>query len=96
MMVDYWKIDRKLVEHIAAIARLSLTEREKELYTKQLSEVLDAFKRIDAIDTKLGPAFHSVLVEDVWRDDRVAKTKWDPLGNAKHRQKGYFKGPRIV
>lgn len=95
-MVDYWKIDKKLIEHIASIARLSLTEKEKELYIKQLSEVLDAFKQIDHVDTNLSPAFHPVPVEDVWREDKVAKARWNPLGNARHKEKGYFKGPRIV
>ena len=95
-MVDYWKIDKKLMEHIASIARLSLTEKEKEFYTKQLSEVLGAFKEIDKADAKSSPAFHPVPIEDVWREDKVAKTSWDPLGNAKHKEKGYFQGPRIV
>ena len=96
LMADYWKIDRKLMEHISAVARINLTEKEKELYAKQLSEVLEAFKQIDGIESKSKPAFHSVPVENVWREDHAEKTDWDPLGNAKHKEKGYFKGPRIV
>ena len=95
-MADYWKIDKKLIEHISAVARLNLTESEKELYLKQLSDVLDAFKQIDSIETNEAPAFHSVPVENIWREDKVKSTAWEPLGNAKHKEKGYFKGPRIV
>ena len=95
-MADYWKIDKKLMDRICAVARLTLTEGEKEMYTKQLSDVLDAFKQIDGIESKENPAFHSVPVENVWREDAVRKTEWDPLGNSKHKEKGYFKGPRIV
>lgn len=95
-MVDYWKIDRKLLEHISAVARLNLSEKEKELYVKQLSDVLGAFKQIDGIETNTNPAFHSVPVENVWREDEAKPTDWDPLGNAKYKEKGYFKGPRIV
>jgi len=95
-MADYWKLDKKLIEHISAVARLNLTDAEKELYIKQLSEVLEHFKQIDGIETKDAPAFHSVPVENIWREDKSLPTKWEPLGNSKHKEKGYFKGPRIV
>jgi aspartyl-tRNA(Asn)/glutamyl-tRNA(Gln) amidotransferase subunit C len=95
-VADYWKIDKKLMDRICAVARLTLTEKEKEMYAKQLSDVLDAFKQIDGIETKDSPAFHSVPVENIWREDVTKKTEWDPLGNSKHKEKGYFKGPRIV
>ena len=48
------------------------------------------------IESKESPAFHSVSVENVWRDDVAKKTDWEPLGNAKQKENGYFKGPRIV
>ncbi len=95
-MADYWKIDKKLIDRICAVARLTLTEKEKEMYVKQLQDVLEAFKQIDGIESKESPAFHSVSVENVWRDDVAKKTDWEPLGNAKQKENGYFKGPRIV
>ena len=95
-MADYWKIDKKLMDRICAVARLNLTKAEKEMYAKQLSEVLEAFKQIDSIESKEKPAFHSVPVENIWREDVVKKTDWEPLGNSKHKENGYFKGPRIV
>jgi aspartyl-tRNA(Asn)/glutamyl-tRNA(Gln) amidotransferase subunit C len=95
-MVDYWKIDKKLIERIEHVARIKLTDREKEMYAKQLSDVLAAFKQIDGIETSDSPAFHPITVENVWREDKANPTEWDPLGNSKHKEQGYFKGPRIV
>lgn len=95
-MANYWKIDKKLIEHICALAKLTPTEKEKELYLKQISEVLDAFKVLKDIDAEGEHAFHPTKIENVWRDDKVLKTKWDPLGNSKNKENGYFKGPKIV
>jgi aspartyl-tRNA(Asn)/glutamyl-tRNA(Gln) amidotransferase subunit C len=39
------------VEHIAELARLELTDKEKELFRQQLSEILDYAARLQSIDT---------------------------------------------
>ena len=46
-MQNYSKIDKKMIEHICLIAKLNLTEKEKESYAKELSDVLEAFKVLD-------------------------------------------------
>ncbi len=95
-MTDYWKINKELLDHICVISRLSLTEQEKSLYIKQLSQVLDVFKQLDEVKADVAPSFQPYKFENVWRDDAAASTKWDPLSNAKQKENGYFKGPRIV
>lgn len=95
-LADYWKIDKKLIEHICTIAKLTPSDKEKEAYMKQISEVLDAFKVLKEVEAEGEPAFHPTKIENVWREDKVVKTKWDPLGNAKNKEQGYFKGPKIV
>jgi aspartyl-tRNA(Asn)/glutamyl-tRNA(Gln) amidotransferase subunit C len=49
------------VEHIANLARLELTDEEKALYREQLSEILDYFVRLQALDTHDIPPTSSVL-----------------------------------
>lgn len=49
------------VEHIAILARLSLTEEEKNRYRDQLSAVLDYAARLQEIDTEGIPPTSSVL-----------------------------------
>lgn len=95
-MPDYSKIDRKLIDHICQIARLQLTDKEKDAYIRELGDVLSAFKVMEELKADDEPAFHPVKVENVWRDDEVRPTKWEPLGNAKHKEGRFFKGPKIV
>lgn len=98
-MTEYWKIDKELVEHIALISRLKLTEDEKTLYTKQLGEVINSFKMLDELDKQLeheNVAFHAIEFENIWRDDKPNKIEWDPLSNSLENVNGYFKGPRIL
>ncbi len=49
------------VEHIAELARLALTDAEKERFREQLSAILDYAARLQAIDTSAIPPMASVL-----------------------------------
>ncbi|OQY83083.1 MAG: hypothetical protein B6D40_07645, partial [Anaerolineae bacterium UTCFX3] len=40
------------VEHIARLARLELTDEQKERYRVQLSTILDHIARLQALDTR--------------------------------------------
>ena len=96
-MTDYWKIDKELVKRVSDNARLKLTEEETEKFTKQMSDILAAFKSLDEVDTKdVKPSFHPQEVSDVYREDKAEKFDWDPLSNTKHKEKKYFRGPRII
>lgn len=96
-MKDYWKIDRALLDHIALISKLKLSDKEKELFTKQLGDVLKVFKQLDEVKVEgLEPAFHSTKVENVWREDKVTPTNWKPLNGVKNKEGAFYKGPRIV
>jgi len=96
-MVDYWKIDKELVKRVASNARLKLSEQEIEKFTKQLSDVLSAFKEIDEVDTAdIKPSFHPQEIKNVFREDLAKEWIWQPLDNTKHKEEKCFKGPRIV
>jgi aspartyl/glutamyl-tRNA(Asn/Gln) amidotransferase C subunit len=95
-MPDYWKIDKELLGRICLIAKLKLTDKEKELYMKQLSQVLDVFKQLDEVKADAAPSFQPYKMENIWREDVVIGTDWDSLSNSKKTENGYFKGPKIV
>lgn len=96
-MAEYWKIDRKLLEHLTKVSRLELTEDELEKFTDQLKVFLEAFKEIDEVDTDdVEPSFHPSELKNVWREDEVKPWKWNPLENAEHTEGKYVKGPRIT
>ncbi len=94
---DYWNVDEKLVKRVAKVARLNLTEEELESFTRQLRSVLDAFRKIDEVDTEgVEPSFHPQPLSNDWREDEVKPWKWKPLDNTKHKEGKSFKGPKIV
>jgi aspartyl-tRNA(Asn)/glutamyl-tRNA(Gln) amidotransferase subunit C len=58
------------VEHIANLARLKLTEQEKEHYREQLSQILEFASRLQGVDTDGIPPTSSVLpTRSVLRED---------------------------
>lgn len=82
------------VEHIAELAKLGLTDDEKELYRTQLSSILDYAARLQAIDTADTTATASVLpLFNVWRDDEVVACLpvADALANAPAAEDDYFR-----
>ena len=56
-------LTRLEVDHIADLARLELSEAEKEQYRQQLSAVLDYIARLQELDTADIPPTSSVLPE---------------------------------
>ncbi len=95
--MEYWKIDKELIEHVCKIARLALSNEEKEKFVKELEDILSAFRKIDEVDTSdTRPSFHPLEFKNVMREDEPKVWKWQPLANARHKEKNYFKGPRIV
>lgn len=95
--MSHYIIDEKLVRYLAKVARLELSQEEQEKYVQQLKVILDSFKEIDEVDTTdIEPSFHPMEINDVLRKDQVKEWEWDPLVNTKHKEKRYFKGPRII
>jgi len=85
-----------LVLRVAEAARLSLTDEELKRYEQQLKVILEAFRTLDEVDTEgVEPSFHPIELGDVLRDDEASGWSWDPLSNSRHREDGYFRGPRI-
>ena len=96
-MADYRRIDRELLEHIAEVSRLKLTDEELERFTEQLKVIIEAFREIDEVDTEgVEPSFHPSELKDVLREDEAKLWDRDPLGNSEHKERKQFKGPRIT
>ena len=75
------EISKKDVEHIARLARVTLSEEEKEKYQKDLSGILDFISVLNTVDiqdiSQVSSNDIGNSIEDVTRiDDEVA-----PLGN---------------
>lgn len=88
----------KDVEHVAKLARLELTEDEKELYTKQLGDVLKYVDQMNEVDTSnVKPMTQVIDFVNVMREDKVVyeQTKEELMANAPEEENGFFKVPKI-
>ena len=87
------------VEHVAKLARLALTDEEKERYAGQLSKILEHIHRLNelAVD-KIEPTTHALPLKNVWREDQVKPSLpvAEVLSNAPDPENNFFKVPRIL
>ena len=93
------RIDKALIEHIAELARLKLTEKEIEKFLPQLKEILETFSKLDEVNTEnTKPSFQPVELKNMAREDKIKDclTQEEALTNAKDKKDGYFKGPKAL
>src|SRR5687767_14439933 len=89
------------VERIAALAQLELTDEEKQLFTRQLADILNYAEQLQAIDTTGVPATaHVNAALGAERPDapRPSLPVEDALANAPDGvpDAGLFRVPRVI
>ena len=92
-------ISREQVEHVARLARLELTEAEKESYTIQLGRILEHIGKLRELDTSgVEPTSHVIPLTNVLREDEVRPglSREEALANAPDAVDGFFRVPRIT
>ena len=92
-------ISKEQVEHVAWLARIELSEEEKELYTKQFNDILAYFEKLAELDTEdVPPELHVARLVNVCREDVPGKPldREEALRNAPKKREGYFEAPRIL
>ena len=88
------KLSREEVIHIAALARMGMSEAEIEKAREQLSNILENFEVLKKIDTtNVLPTAQSIHLQNVTRDDnpRESLPAEDVLANAPDREGDLFK-----
>ena len=87
------------VDHVARLARLTLTPEEKARIGEQLVKILTYIDTLNRLDTEgVEPTTHAVPVVNVMRDDEVGPclSPDEALANAPDRVDGFFRVPRII
>ena len=87
------------VDHVARLARLTLTTEEKARIGEQLAKILTYIDTLNRLDTEgVEPTTHAVPVVNVMRDDEVGPClpPDEALANAPDRVDGFFRVPRII
>lgn len=93
------RIDKTQVEHIARLARLAISEEEKELFGAQLSKILEYIEKLNELDTsQVEPTSHVVALTNVMREDVSAPClpREEALQNAPDKADGFYRVPRII
>lgn len=93
------------VEHVALLARLRLSEEERERLTTQMNSILEHFEQLEQLDTSGVPAMsHAVAGKgrsetgNVFREDRMGEplSPGEALQNAPDKARDYFRVPRVL
>ena len=93
------KISLKEVEHVARLARLELSDADKERMRRELDGILSYIDKLRALDTEgVEPTSHAVPMTNVMREDapRPSFPQADMLANAPDRSGEFFRVPKII
>ena len=92
-------IDNKLVERIAKLSRISLTETEVKNLTSELGNIMDWIEQLSELDTEgINPVFSSFDEEDIkYRNDEVNDGGYrdEVISNAPKSEDGFFLFQRL-
>ncbi len=93
-------IDKKTIDHVALLARLELSEDEREVFTTQLEDILKYIEKLKELDTsKVEPmAYAATTTKNVFREDvpRQSIDLEEALKNAPSRAMDFFKVPKVI
>ena len=88
------KLSKEEVLHIAALAKVGVTEADVEKMREQLSNILENFEALQKLDTSnIPPTAQSIALHNVIMADEVAPslTPEEVLSNAPQREGDFFK-----
>jgi aspartyl-tRNA(Asn)/glutamyl-tRNA(Gln) amidotransferase subunit C len=92
-------IDKETVDKIAHLARLELTEAEKERSIEELSEILTFMAKLNELDTDgVEPLIYMNDDVNVLRKDEIIQemTREEALLNAPLKTEEYFKVSKVI
>lgn len=92
-------IDRRVVDHVARLARLDLSDEERDRFTRQLAGLLEYFAALQQLDTEgVEPTSHVVEMANVTREDaaRPGLNREAVLAGAPEHEEGFFKVPPVI
>jgi aspartyl-tRNA(Asn)/glutamyl-tRNA(Gln) amidotransferase subunit C len=87
------------IEKVARLARLELSEEEKETFANQLEQILTHMEQLNQLDTNgVEPTSHAIPVYNVFREDEVKASfsQEEVLAIAPDQEDGHLKVPRII
>jgi aspartyl-tRNA(Asn)/glutamyl-tRNA(Gln) amidotransferase subunit C len=93
------KLSTSDVEYVAKLARLEITEAEKQKFTAQLNDILLYIDQLNELDTTgVAPMSHAIAVTNAFREDRVVESlgTQKALANAPDARGEFFRVPKVI
>ena len=95
----FMRISKEEVERVAKLARLEITEAEKEVFDTHLSSILTYMDKLKTLNTDGVEPTATVLEQtNVLREDKVCPSlpAEKALANAPECENGFFRVPKIL
>lgn len=87
------------MEHLASLARIKLTDEEKDTFSKQIPDILGFFQQLQAVDVSgIPPMAHPFDINSPLREDTPGES-WPPeraLKNAPAQRDEQLVVPKVV
>ncbi len=97
----YMKLKKEEIDHVATLARLDLTDQEKEMYQNQLSDIFGYIDQLSEVNVEgVEPTAQVTGLENVYREDKIKV--WDnderitALEQAPELEDGQVKVKRVL
>jgi len=92
------RVTADIVDHVARLARLSLTEEERQTFARQLDHILAYAESIQSLDTSDVPPMSHAGGSEALREDtpREGLPRERTLAAAPDPADGLFRVPRII
>ncbi len=87
------------IENLAKLARLRLTDAEKEKFSKQMGTIIGYIEKLNELDTQnVEPTANILGLNNVFREDAATKpfTEQNPINNSPAHNKGHYEVPKII
>lgn len=92
-------VDKKTVEHVAQLARIDISQNEKEYFGSQLSKILDFIDKLKDLNVDgVEPLRNLYSDRNIFRLDEpeISPSREDILKNSPQLQDGCFKVPPVI
>lgn len=92
-------ITRKQIEYLADLAKLELSESEKELYAKDLNSIVNHMEQLSTVDTEgVEPTVYLTPAHNPLREDRITGSLQpnEILQNGPSVKRNFFTVPKVI
>ena len=93
------KLSSQEVEYVAHLARLEITDKEKDKFTAQLNDILLYIDKLNELNTKgVEPMSHAIAVTNAFREDNIVDSigTEKSLANAPDARGEFFRVPKVI